>query len=70
MKIHSLVVGILWSSFGWAAESFPIIDAHTHTRFDGSHNKDSGIHYTQEAYLAVMKRNGGVGLVSHTGQAG
>lgn len=53
-----------------AAESFPIIDAHTHTRFNGSHNKDSNIHSTRENYVSDMRKNGVVGAVSHTGQKG
>jgi hypothetical protein len=54
----------------YGAESFPIIDAHTHTNFNGSHNKDSHIHYTLENYRADLKKNGVVGAVSHTGQKG
>lgn len=44
------------------SESFPVIDAHVHTRFEVSGS--------QESFLAEMKAAGVVGAVSHTGDNG
>jgi uncharacterized protein len=45
-----------------------IIDAHTHTRFEGKPERTSGIPVTKEQYLKEMREAGVVGAVSHTGQ--
>jgi uncharacterized protein len=50
--------------------SFPIIDAHTHTRFSGERERSSHILMTAEEYLSQMKEAGIAYAISHTGQNG
>jgi predicted TIM-barrel fold metal-dependent hydrolase len=68
VQILGLLLGI--SVLASWAESFPIIDAHTHTRFRDEAERSSGIRITQENYLKEMRENGVVGMVAHTGQKG
>jgi len=51
-------------------DGLQIIDAHTHTSFDGKPERSSGIPYTQEAYLKDLAEAGVVGAVSHTKEDG
>lgn len=44
----------------------PVIDAHTHTDFDGKPEATSKISFTLEEYLREMKEAGVVGAVAHT----
>jgi hypothetical protein len=47
-----------------------IIDAHTHTRFDGKPEQTSKIPVTEEEYLKEWREAGVVGAVSHMSQTG
>lgn len=47
-----------------------VIDAHTHTIFDGKREPFSGIVQSEEEYLREMRENHIVGAVSHTGLVG
>jgi hypothetical protein len=53
-----------------AEENFPIIDAHTHTRFTGKTNPYSGITSTLTDYQNALKEANVVGAVVHTSQTG
>jgi uncharacterized protein len=55
---------------GGADEPFPIIDAHTHTRFSGEPERTSKIPMTEEQYLKEWKEAGVVGAISHTSESG
>ncbi len=50
--------------------ALPIIDAHTHTDFDGRQEKSSGIPVTREEMLRQMRAAGVVGAVAHTSEDG
>lgn len=50
------------------AESFPIIDAHLHTAFNGKPESYSKISYTEEEMLKEFRSAGVVGAVSHLGR--
>jgi uncharacterized protein len=52
------------------AQKFAIIDAHTHTDFDGKPETTSGIPFTLERYLEERKQAGVVGAVSHNAKEG
>lgn len=51
-----------------ALAQLSVIDAHTHTDFDGRLERTSGIRVTREQYLKDMKAAGIVGAVSHTAE--
>lgn len=53
-----------------ANEPLQIIDAHTHTRFDGNPEPTSKILVTKEQYLKEWKKAGVVGAISHTSASG
>ncbi len=65
-----MLIALFFVLSTWAANDFPIIDAHTHTKFSASKERTSGIPCTLESYLSEMKKNGVVGMISHTGQNG
>ena len=48
----------------------PIIDAHTHTRFDGSTTQETGAPQTKEQYFKEWREAGIVGAVAHTSADG
>src|ERR1035437_7356915 len=47
-----------------------IIDAHTHSRFNGNREKTSGIPMTRDQYFKEMQNAGITGGVAHTGENG
>lgn len=51
-----------------ASESFPIIDAHLHTAFNGQPEPYSKIPYTEEEMLKEFRAAGVVGAISHLGR--
>ena len=51
-------------------ERIPIIDAHTHTAFNSTPERTSGIKRTQEQYFKEWEEAGVVGAVSHTSPTG
>lgn len=55
---------------GAAGESFPVIDVHTHTRFDGRPEMTSKIVVTREQYLKERKETGVVASISHVSEDG
>jgi len=52
------------------AAPLAIIDAHTHTHFDGAPERTSKIPVTKEQYLKEWRQAGVVGAVSHTSETG
>lgn len=50
--------------------SFPVIDAHTHTDFDGRPERSSQRPFTRDQYLKELKEIGAVGAVSHISSTG
>ena len=48
----------------------PIIDAHTHTRFGGGTNDETGSPQTQDQYFKEWREAGIVGAVAHTADNG
>src|SRR5262249_10938883 len=53
-----------------ATAQLAIIDAHTHTDFDGTLERTSKIPVTKEQYLKEWQKSGVVGAVSHTSVTG
>ncbi|MGE3974156.1 MAG: amidohydrolase family protein [Bdellovibrionales bacterium] len=49
---------------------FPIIDVHTHTRFDGKVERSSKMIMTEEQYFKEFKEAGVRGAISHTEENG
>ena len=72
MRNHFLpVLFIMLSVFAFAgAQEIPIIDAHTHTKFGGAMNRETGAPQTQEQYFKEWREAGIVGAVSHTAADG
>jgi uncharacterized protein len=74
MKRFSIVISLILSSLitvaGQSEQPLKIIDAHTHTGFDGSKESTSSIPKTEAQYFKEWKEAGVVGAVSHLGQNG
>jgi uncharacterized protein len=49
-------------------DTLKVIDVHTHTRFTGEPEQNSGIIMTREQYLKELREAGVVASISHTGQ--
>jgi hypothetical protein len=58
------------TSAGPVESDLPIIDAHTHARFQGGKERLSQIPLTEEQYFAEWKKSGVRGAVAHVGQTG
>lgn len=66
------VCGLLWaqkgaSSVSKEADILPVIDVHTHTRFDGRIERSSKLPVTREQYEKEWKEAGVVAAISHVG---
>jgi uncharacterized protein len=70
VKVAGTATILLALGAGCARPDLPIIDAHTHTRFDGKPERTSKIVVSEEQYLREWAEAGVVGAVSHTSATG
>jgi len=68
--VFVLILPACWSDSVDTAFPVRIIDAHTHTYFDGNPQKTSGIPYTQAQYFKELKENHVVAAVSMNARDG
>lgn len=76
MRIRHLIAWLVVPALGCASspakarEALQVIDAHVHTSFDGSENKEAEITYSREGILREFRASNIVGAVSMMGRDG
>lgn len=63
-------LGVSFSAYCDDPDGLKIIDAHTHTIFDGKSDRPGAIPQTEEEYFKEMKEAGVVGTIAHSLQGG